>query len=496
MAGARWPARGRPMTEKADDVGGRLPKGAASAKLRHAMNDTSTGPLAGIRVIDVSSIVLGPYATQMLGDMGADVIKIEAPEGDRTRYIGPSRTHGMASYFATLNRNKRSVVLDLKRPAAKAALLRLVEGADVFVHNMRQGAAKRLGLDYASLSARNARLVYASASGYRKGSAREETPALDDLIQGVSGLAALNAGPDGAPRYVPTVLVDKLTGHMLASMIGMALVHRERTGQGQEVHVPMLETTLAFLLIEHLQWATVGEPDRGVGYPRMLTPHRRPYPTKDGFISVIASSDAQYDRLLRVLGRPELIDDPRFNSTAARAEHIDAVLGVLTEGSAHENHRGVADDPGGDRHSERAGEFAARLVRRCVSAGDRVLCRGAASGRGPRSGAGHSRDVFCIAAVGAQAVANAGTAHAGRAARGGVWRGGDPGDCRVPDVIARWPPAGAQRPPPLAGGGQGEGLAGSGRGSKQGSRLDPSPWPPPARGGGKLCSLFALAAPK
>ncbi|HEY1933737.1 MAG TPA: CoA transferase [Acetobacteraceae bacterium] len=296
------------------------------------MNDTATGPLAGIRVIDVTSIVLGPYATQTLGDMGADVIKIEAPEGDRTRYIGPSRTHGMASYFATLNRNKRSVVLDLKRPAAKAALLRLVESADVFVHNMRQGAAKRLGLDYASLSARNPRLVYASASGYRKGSSQEDTPALDDLIQGVSGIASLNAGPDGAPRYVPMVLVDKLTGHMLASMIGMALVHRERTGQGQEVHVPMLETTLAYMLIEHMQWATIGEPERGVGYPRMLTPHRRPYATKDGFISVIASSDAQYDRLLRVLGRPELIDDPRFVSTASRAANIDAVLGVLTEG--------------------------------------------------------------------------------------------------------------------------------------------------------------------
>jgi len=296
------------------------------------MNHKPTGPLAGMRVIDVTSIVLGPYATQMLGDMGADVIKIEAPEGDRTRYIGPSRTRGMASYFATLNRNKRSVVLDLKRPAAKAALLRLVEGADVFVHNMRQAAAKRLGLDYASLAALNPRLVYASASGYRKGSAQEHSPALDDLIQGVSGIAALNAGPDGAPRYVPTVLVDKLTGHMLASMIAMALVHRERTGEGQEVHVPMLETALAFLLIEHMQWATIGEPDRGVGYPRMLTPHRRPYPTKDGYISVIASSDAQYDRLLRVLGRPELIDDPRFNSTAARAENIDTVLAVLTEG--------------------------------------------------------------------------------------------------------------------------------------------------------------------
>ena len=300
------------------------------------MNQTTeqpaTGPLAGIRVIDVTSIVLGPYATQMLGDLGADVIKVESPRGDDTRWIGPSRTPGMGSYFANLNRNKRSVVLDLKQPAAKDALLRLIDGADVFVHNMRRSAAQRLGLDYATLSARNQRLIHASASGFRKGSAREDAPAFDDLIQGLSGLASLNAGPDGAPRYAPTVLVDKLTGHMLGSMIGMALFHRERTGQGQEVHVPMLETTLSFLLVEHLWWATLGETERGVGYPRMLTPHRRPYPTSDGFISVIASSDAQYARLLTALGRPELIDDPRFASIAARAVNVDAVLAVLTEG--------------------------------------------------------------------------------------------------------------------------------------------------------------------
>ncbi|HUN44115.1 MAG TPA: CoA transferase [Acetobacteraceae bacterium] len=292
----------------------------------------ATGPLAGIRVIDVTSVVLGPYATQMLGDLGADVIKVESPRGDDTRWIGPSRTPGMGSYFANLNRNKRSVVLDLKQPPAKAALLRLIDTSDVFVHNMRPGAAMRLGLDYASLATRNRRLIYASASGFRPGSTRAEAPAFDDLIQGMSGLAALNAGPDGAPRYAPTVLVDKLTGHMLASMIGMALFHRERTGHGQDVHVPMLETTLAFLLVEHLYWGTLSQPERGVGYPRMLTPHRRPYPTKDGFISVIASSDAQYARLLAALGRPELIDDPRFASMAGRALNIDAVLGVLSEG--------------------------------------------------------------------------------------------------------------------------------------------------------------------
>jgi crotonobetainyl-CoA:carnitine CoA-transferase CaiB-like acyl-CoA transferase len=291
-----------------------------------------SGPLAGIRVIDLTTVVLGPYATQMLGDLGADVIKVESPEGDNCRWIGPSRNKGMGSYFAMLNRNKRSVLLDLKRPVARDALLRMVDTADVFVHNMRLGAAERLGLGYAALSARNARLVYACASGFRKGSSKQEHPAFDDLIQGMSGLAALNAAPDGAPRYVPSVIVDKLTGQMLASMIGMALFHRERTGQGQEVHVPMLETTLAFLLVEHMWGAVLNQPELGMGYPRMLTPHRRPYATQDGYISVIAVSDAHWRRLFEAMGRAALIDDPRFATIAARSDNVDALYGVLTEG--------------------------------------------------------------------------------------------------------------------------------------------------------------------
>jgi crotonobetainyl-CoA:carnitine CoA-transferase CaiB-like acyl-CoA transferase len=291
-----------------------------------------SGPLTGIRIIDLTTVVLGPYATQMLGDLGADVIKVESPEGDNCRWIGPSRNKGMGSYFAMLNRNKRSVVLDLKRPVARDALLRMVDTADVFVHNMRLGAAERLGLGYAALSARNARLVYACASGFRKGSSKQEHPAFDDLIQGMSGLAALNAAPDGAPRYVPSVIVDKLTGQMLASMIGMALFHRERTGQGQEVHVPMLETTLAFLLVEHMWGAVLNQPELGMGYPRMLTPHRRPYATQDGYISVIAVSDAHWRRLFEAMGRAALIDDPRFATIAARSDNVDALYGVLTEG--------------------------------------------------------------------------------------------------------------------------------------------------------------------
>jgi crotonobetainyl-CoA:carnitine CoA-transferase CaiB-like acyl-CoA transferase len=291
-----------------------------------------TGPLTGIRVIDITTVVLGPFCSQTLGDMGADVIKVETTEGDSTRLIGPSRTPGMGSYFANLNRNKRSLAIDLKKPAAREAILRLVETADVFVHNMRIGAAQRLGLDYATLSARNPKLIYACASGFRKGSSMQEFPAYDDLIQGVSGTASLNAGPDGAPRYFPTVMVDKLTGATLASMIGMALFHRERTGQGQEIHLPMMETILSFMLVEHLWHGTLGEPEKGLGYPRMLTPHRRPYQTKDGYISVIAHSDTQWGKLFQAMGVPELINDPRFNSVPARSKNIDAVYATLTEG--------------------------------------------------------------------------------------------------------------------------------------------------------------------
>ncbi|MBS0643951.1 MAG: CoA transferase [Proteobacteria bacterium] len=291
-----------------------------------------TGPLAGVRVIDVTTVVLGPFASQVLGDMGADVIKVETPDGDNIRHIGPSRTPGMGSYYATLNRNKRSIVLDLKRSQAKEALLKLVETADVFVHNMRLGAAQRLGLNYEAIRARNPKIVYASASGFRKGSSLQDFPAYDDLIQGVSGTAALNAGPDGAPRYFPTVVVDKLTGSTLASMIGMALFHRERTGEGQEVHLPMMETILSFMLVEHLWYGSINEPEKGLGYPRMLTPHRRPYQTKDGYISVIAHSDTQWNKLFDAMGVPHLKDDPRFNTVKARTANIDAVYATLTEG--------------------------------------------------------------------------------------------------------------------------------------------------------------------
>ena len=294
----------------------------------------ATGPLAGVRVIDLTQVVLGPMGTQILGDAGADVIKVEPPVGDMTRYVGPRRSDDMAAYFMNLNRNKRSIVLDLKQPAAHAALMRLVAGADVVVHNMRLSAAARLGLDYDSLKSHNPRLIHACATGFRPGTSKAEDPAYDDIIQGMGGIAHLNglgAQADG-PRYLPSVMADKLTGHVLASSIAMALFARERTGLGQAVHVPMMDTIVSFLLPEHLWGHTINDPAQGIGYPRMLTPDRRPFATKDGFLSVMVATHAQWTRLFTLFGTPELAQDERFTTGTARAKNIVAAYAIVAEG--------------------------------------------------------------------------------------------------------------------------------------------------------------------
>lgn len=290
-----------------------------------------SGPLSGVRVIDLTTAVLGPMATQVLGDAGADVIKIEAPGGDAMRKLGPCRTQDMGTYFMNVNRNKRSVVLDLKRDEGKQALRRLVQDADVFVHNMRISAVERLGFGYEALSALNPRIIYASATGFRRGSRYQDRGAFDDVIQGMSGIASLNVSADGAPRYLPTVVADKFSGHSLASAVGMALYAREKTGQGQQVHVPMLETMLAFNMIEHLWGGTLRDPSLGLGYSRMLSPHRRPYATKDGYICLLAVSDDQWRRLYAAIDRPHLVEDPRFATVLARSQNTDTVLAELSE---------------------------------------------------------------------------------------------------------------------------------------------------------------------
>src|SRR5271165_6475684 len=290
-----------------------------------------SGPLAGIRVVDLTSALLGPVATQILGDMGADVIKVEPPEGDPIRPLGPARNPGMGAYFLNINRNKKSVALDLKRPAARDALLRLAETAEVFVHNMRLGAAERLGLHYQALAERNPRIVYAAATGFHKDGAYRDRPSFDDVIQGESGLAALNGGIGGEPRYVPMALCDKICGYVLASAIGMALFHRERSGEGHEVHVPMLETMVAFNLVDHLWHGVLAEPEKGLGYPRMLTPHRRPFPTKDGHICILATTDAQSRHLFEAIDCSELADDERFCTLARRTENIGELYEIVIE---------------------------------------------------------------------------------------------------------------------------------------------------------------------
>ena len=291
----------------------------------------ATGPLAGIRVLDLTQFILGPVATQILGDMGADILKIESPQGDQNRYIGPSRHPGMAALYLGMNRNKRSAVLDLKNAKTRDILYRMVASADVFVHSLRTDAAERLGVAYADIRARNPRIVYASAPGYRSDGPRRNRAAYDDVIQGQSGIAGMNQLAYGEPRYLPTVIADKFCGYVLASSIGMALFHRERTGEGQAVEVPMLETMLSFNLIEHLWTGNFDAPMGPLGYDRALMSHRRPMPTQDGHICLMATTDIQWQRLFHALERPDLAADPRFATVASRSQHFPELYGAVGE---------------------------------------------------------------------------------------------------------------------------------------------------------------------
>jgi formyl-CoA transferase len=295
--------------------------------------DTSkaSGPLVGLRVIDLTQFILGPVATQILGDYGADVVKVEQPGGDLNRSIGPARHPGMSAMFLGMNRNKRSVVLNLKQPQALEALQRLIDGADVFVHSMRPQSADRLGIGYDSVAARNPRVIYACAPGYRSDGPNRDRPAYDDVIQGESGIAGITERAYGEPRYFPTVIADKFCGHVLASAIGMALVHRERTGEGQQVQVPMLETMLSFNLIEHLWEGAFDQPMGELGYERALTPHRRPFATLDGHICLMATSDVQWKQLFAACERPELSDDPRFATLAERSKRFPELYRIVAE---------------------------------------------------------------------------------------------------------------------------------------------------------------------
>ncbi|NOG73139.1 CaiB/BaiF CoA-transferase family protein [Roseicella sp. DB1501] len=291
------------------------------------------GPLAGIRVLDLTTVLVGPYCTQLLAEMGAEVTKVEAPEGDVVRLIGPGRSPGMGCMFITINRGKRSIALDLKRLEARAALLRLARQADVLVTNIRPAAMARLGLDYPALREANPRLVYASVLGYGQNGPYAPRPAYDDLMQGAALIAGLNAQVNGGePRYVPLAMADRITGLMAASAVNAALVHQLRTGEGQLVEVPMFETMLTFVLGDHLGGRVFDPPLDGGGYGRLLSPDRRPYRTKDGFVCTMIYNDRQWRAFCAAVGWPDLVStDPRFASHATRTRHIDAVLAMLAE---------------------------------------------------------------------------------------------------------------------------------------------------------------------
>ena len=282
------------------------------------------GPLDGIKILELTAVVLGPWACQMLGDMGADVIKIEAPYGDSNRSLGAVRnTKGMAALYLTCNRNKRSLVLDLKKPEARDALLELVKTADVLVHNNRPQVMDKLKLDYDTLKAINPKLIYCGSYGYGKKGPYGEKGALDDSIQAVSGIAMLNKLVLGEPRYLPTIVCDKTTAMAVVQAVLAALFHRERTGRGQEIEVPMYETMVSYVMAEHLWGSTFEPPIGGPGYIRLMSEHRKPYPTKDGYIAILPYLDAHWETFCKLAGREELLEDPRFKSLSDRVANID-----------------------------------------------------------------------------------------------------------------------------------------------------------------------------
>ncbi len=287
------------------------------------------GPLAGVRVIDCTTVVLGPWAAQQLGDLGADVVKVEPPEGDTTRQLGPMRHPDMGAFYLAVNRNKRSIVLDLKQASARRALVRLAEGADVFLHNYRPQAARRLGLSYEMFRAVNPGLVYVGTYGFRAAGPYGDKPAYDDIIQAASGVASLQAALLGEPRYVPTIVADKTASMTVLAAVLAALYHKARTGEGQEVEIPMFESLAAWIMVEHLYGETFVPPVDTVGYKRVLNRYRRPFKTKDGYLAILPYTDQNWRDFFTIAGRPDLLDDARFRSLASRLRHIEVLYEEL-----------------------------------------------------------------------------------------------------------------------------------------------------------------------
>ena len=291
---------------------------------RSQLSAANTGPLAGIRVIDLTSVVMGPSSTQILGDLGADIIKVEHPDGDNTRWIGPARHEGMGALFMQNNRNKRSVVLDLKTTEGRERLLELVKTADVFVYNIRPQAVARLGLDYAAVAAANPGIIYAAAVAYGRDGPEAGRPVYDDIVQSAAGISDLFRRVDGAPRNAPVNLCDRVTGLYLTISVMGALYHRALTGEGQEIEVPMMETMTQFVLGDHMAGGLFQPPIGEMGYMRLLNRFRGPYPTRDGYICIVVYTDKQWRAFCDLVGDPGMIDrDPDFATQTLRTKNAE-----------------------------------------------------------------------------------------------------------------------------------------------------------------------------
>ena len=287
--------------------------------------------LAGIKVVDLTTVIMGPFATAQLGALGADVIKVEAPIGDNVRHIAPMKTPAMGAAYLNSNRNKRAITLDLKHPQARTALDRILDGADVFVTNMRRRAAAKLDLDQETLSARHPRLIQCAAIGFGRDGPYENDAAYDDVVQALSGFAAVNANAEGEPRFVPQILVDKLSAMFIVEGVLAALLHRERTGAAVPFEVPMFETASYFLMTEHLQGQTHQPPIGPPGYVRLLNPFRKPYRTKDGFIACLPYIDKHWARMLPLIGREDVLEEDWFGTTTERSKRVRELYQMVDE---------------------------------------------------------------------------------------------------------------------------------------------------------------------
>ena len=289
------------------------------------------GALDGIRLIDLTTVLMGPMATRMLADHGADVIRIEPLAPQSTRHSPPARSPGMNGFTLNLQRNKRSIALDLKHPDGAAAAAELIAGADVVVSNMRRSALVRLGLDAETLRVRQPSLIHCTANGYGSGGPYAERAAYDDVIQASSGLANLYERVDGTPRLVPSVIADKVCGMTIAQAVLAAIIHRLRTGEGQAIEVPMFETMVAFNLVEHHRGHVFEPPIGDIGYVRLLNPYRKPFGAADGWVCLLPYTDKDWHNFFEFVGHPELIDDPRYLTHSTRLENIRELYGFLDE---------------------------------------------------------------------------------------------------------------------------------------------------------------------